>query len=692
MRLENSRLRDTSALLALLWMAIFVCTGPQSKAESQAIAPINSSSAARTPELILRNLSDGAIPLDGPWQFQPGDDLAWASSNFDDSRWEQLTTDKPWGEQNHLAYTGFAWYRRHIAIAPDAGTNDATRDLALMVRHIDAVYEIYWNGQLIGHNGEFPPHAVWYALSQPPQTFAWPSAKDGVLALRVWNAPLMSEDSGSRGGFDSPMLAGTSKAITAAKAELDYQWLRSRQIVFGEDLLYLLVAVLGLLAWLRDRRQWPFLWMSIFAFTSTTRTLLYGLGLPLPRALADAIASPLSSLRDISLWFLLLTLLQLREEQRLVRLTRVFAIISLVTTIADGLLDLFFWTSSQIVDVQIADAILTGCYVLSAAWGLVLVSFAFSPRMRQSPASRLVATLAFLSGMLQAVQNIAPQGNRFTHWTLAEKLSAPLFTLNGNAISIIPLTAMLLLAAIVLAVYLNSQEARQRQLAMEQELRSARELQRVLIPETLQSLPGLAVTSAYLPAAEVGGDFFQLVPAEWDRTGSTLVVVGDVSGKGLKAAMSVALIVGAIRTLAEGTSSPADILAGINRRVCGRLQGGFVTCLVLRLDPDGTCTVANAGHPPPFLNSEEMDTPGALPLGLISAITYEEMRFQLKPHDHMTLYTDGLLEARSSSGELYGFERMYRLLSSQPSAAEAARVAVDFGQDDDITVLTLTRL
>jgi serine phosphatase RsbU (regulator of sigma subunit) len=229
-------------------------------------------------------------------------------------------------------------------------------------------------------------------------------------------------------------------------------------------------------------------------------------------------------------------------------------------------------------------------------------------------------------------------------------------------------------------------------LAIEQELRSARELQRVLIPETHQSLPGLAVTSAYLPAAEVGGDFFQLVPAEWDRSGSTLVVVGDVSGKGLKAAMSVALIVGAIRTLAEGTSSPADILAGVNRRVCGRLQGGFVTCLVLRLDPDGGCTVANAGHPPPFLNSEEMDTPGALPLGLISAITYDEMRFQLHPRDHMTLYTDGLLEARNHSGELYGFERMYRLLASRPTAGEAARVAVDFGQDDDITVLTLTRL
>ena len=84
--------------------------------------------------------------------------------------------------------------------------------------------------------------------------------------------------------------------------------------------------------------------------------------------------------------------------------------------------------------------------------------------------------------------------------------------------------------------------------------------------------------------------------------------------------------------------------------------------------------------------------PGALPLGLISAITYDELRFRLQPHDHMTIYTDGLLEARNPSGELLGFERMYRLLDAKPTAAEAAEAAVNFGQDDDITVLTLTKL
>jgi len=697
MRLKNSRSWDLPALLftAVLPIAVAACifTATESRAEQPPLAPTNATSSPAAPELALRNLGDGAVPLDGPWQFHTGDNPAWAAPDFDDAKWEQLSTDKPWGEQNHLAYTGYAWYRRHIAVeSSPQSPQQAAQNLALMVRHVDDAYEIYWNGQLIARNGSFPPHAVWYAHSQPAQTFAWPAAQGGVLAVRVWNAPLTSEDSGLRGGFVSPPLVGTSKAIAAAKAELDYQWLRSRQFVFGEDLLYALVALLSLLAWLRYRRQWSLLWMSVFAFTSTTRSLIFGLAVPLPMLWVGAVASLLSSLRDISLWFLLLTLLRLRERQGLIRLTKILAVISLLATVFDGLVVLFWWTSSYVVEAQIADAALTAIYALTAAWPLGLVGFVFSRHVRQSPASRIVAIVAFLSGMLQVIQNVAPQGNRYTHWTLADKIAAPLFIIKGNEISVVPLAGMLLLAAIVFAVYLDSQEARRRQLALEQELRSARELQQVLIPETHQTLPGLAVTSAYLPASEVGGDFFQIVPTERDRAGSTLVILGDVSGKGLKAAMSVALIVGAIRSIAETTSSPAEILAGINRRVCGRLQGGFVTCLILRIDPDGACIAANAGHPPPFLNTAEMDMPGALPLGLISAITYEELRFRLQPHDHMTIYTDGLLEARNHSGELYGFDRMYRLLGAKPTAAEAARAAVDFGQDDDITVLTLTRL
>jgi serine phosphatase RsbU (regulator of sigma subunit) len=171
-----------------------------------------------------------------------------------------------------------------------------------------------------------------------------------------------------------------------------------------------------------------------------------------------------------------------------------------------------------------------------------------------------------------------------------------------------------------------------------------------------------------------------------------LIVLGDVSGKGLRAAMTVSLIVGATRMAAETTFSPAEILSALNRRLDGRLNGGFATAIALRLDPDGHCVFSSAGHPAPFLNGEEIQLPGALPLGISANSAYEERSLNFGEFDRLSIYTDGLLEARSASGELYGFGRLQSLFATNPTAAEATQAAVDFGQNDDITVLTLARL
>jgi serine phosphatase RsbU (regulator of sigma subunit) len=220
-------------------------------------------------------------------------------------------------------------------------------------------------------------------------------------------------------------------------------------------------------------------------------------------------------------------------------------------------------------------------------------------------------------------------------------------------------------------------------------MQSAREIQQVLIPETLPSLEGFAVSSAYQPALEVGGDFFQIIREE---EGSTIVALGDVSGKGLKAAMSVSLIVGVLRSLSGASSTPVQMLQNLNHCLCGRLHGGFVTAVILRLLPNGTVILANAGHLPPFLNQRELEIEGSLPLGLLSSATYGEVLIRLHPGDQLSLYTDGLVEARSSTGEIYGFDRLHALFASRPSAQQATQAAVAFGQEDDITVLTLTRL
>ena len=114
--------------------------------------------------------------------------------------------------------------------------------------------------------------------------------------------------------------------------------------------------------------------------------------------------------------------------------------------------------------------------------------------------------------------------------------------------------------------------------------------------------------------------------------------------------------------------------------------------MVFRVDKDGTLTFANAGHLPPYLNGQEYPLDSSLPLGLLPYSNYTEEKLQLKPGDQLAVYTDGLLEATSPTGELFGFDRMKALFANQPTAKEAMKAAIDFGQEDDITVLTITRL
>jgi hypothetical protein len=114
--------------------------------------------------------------------------------------------------------------------------------------------------------------------------------------------------------------------------------------------------------------------------------------------------------------------------------------------------------------------------------------------------------------------------------------------------------------------------------------------------------------------------------------------------------------------------------------------------LAVLLSHDGRCVVASAGHPSPFLNRRELSLPGALPLGVAPNAVFQESAHQLEAGDHLALYTDGVLEARSPAGEIFGFERLNALFARGPAAAEATGAAVRFGQEDDITVLTITRL
>lgn len=180
-------------------------------------------------------------------------------------------------------------------------------------------------------------------------------------------------------------------------------------------------------------------------------------------------------------------------------------------------------------------------------------------------------------------------------------------------------------------------------------MESARRVQSLLVPTYLPTTPHFHFEAAYVAASEVGGDFYQVLP---QADGGLLVVVGDVSGKGLRAAMLGTLMVGAFRALAQDEHSPVKILSRLNLQLAPPSGDGFVTCIVLHLTAEGRGVFANAGHLSPYCNGEEIVCDSGLPLGLLPHSEYTESVLKLRPGDTLTLLSDGVVEAPNPTGEL----------------------------------------
>jgi hypothetical protein len=629
--------------------------------------------------LLVRGLGTSSVPLDGPWSFRTGDDLSWASPAFDDSSWTKVDIARPWGDQGFWAYSGFAWYRRHV----DFGQ---AREVAIFTPTSSAVYQLFWNGRLVADYGPLPSNPGRQAIKSTVIRIEDPGS--GVLAFRACSGPNDSSTAGDQLGLmaqpiaANPEAAGNLLAVDAASTFRD-SLAEYTQVPFYAEL-----ALLGALVWLRNRGQKLLFWMVLYCVSSVFYlTLNPAFAAPWLASLPILFSSPFHSLNDVALWYLLIYLLNLDSNVAVMRWTRIVAWVVLISAFCDDFLFSLSWASTHVPLFQMLDAIFTASFSTPEVLPLILVLLALRKRLSSSRWS--VAIAAFLYEMWYVIWHSSLQGQRFTHSTLGADMLTPLARIDGVPVLPQTILSMLLIVTIVYAVYRYIAEESQRQRAIREEFKSAQELQRVLIPEALPALPGFAVTSAYRPAAEVGGDFFQLIAVD---EGSALLAIGDVSGKGLKAAMTVSLIVGALRTLADSTSQPEEILAGLNRRLCGRLPYGFVTCLVMRLSNEGECLVASAGHPAPFLNDAEIAVPAALPLGLDAEQSYRALPLGLHVGDRLTVYTDGLLEARNAEGELFGFERLEKLVATRPDAVSAVETAVAFGQEDDVTVLTLTRL
>lgn len=330
------------------------------------------------------------------------------------------------------------------------------------------------------------------------------------------------------------------------------------------------------------------------------------------------------------------------------------------------------------------DIALLAVFLGSSLWILgwfvfVLITLTAATLRRNFEAGLLLFPL--LLSLVGIIEPVVTEG--MTDWT-GHPYHSPL-TIQAGPIpihfsSIADYTGIIAIVLIIFFRFLRIHRERER---ASSELAAARSVQELMIPQEKVATPGFEVDSVYSPAHEVGGDFFH-VQAGGD--GGLLVVIGDVAGKGLKAAMSVSMLIGALRHTSE--QSPSRILQSLNRVLAG--SESFTTCQAAWFGNSGEVVLANAGHLPPYLNSQEVAIPGGLPLGVVLEAGYEEVRLFLHPGDRLLLLSDGVVEARQPSGELFGFDRVHNL--SNQSAYYVAEAAKAFGQEDDITVLTVKRL
>jgi serine phosphatase RsbU (regulator of sigma subunit)/anti-sigma regulatory factor (Ser/Thr protein kinase) len=238
---------------------------------------------------------------------------------------------------------------------------------------------------------------------------------------------------------------------------------------------------------------------------------------------------------------------------------------------------------------------------------------------------------------------------------------------------------------------------------IEQELRVARVIQHTLLPRELPALPGWQVAAYYQPARAVGGDFYDFLTFEDGRLG---LVIGDVTDKGVPAALVMATTRSILRSAAQALVSPGKALEQANDLLCPDIPPKmFVTCLYAILDPaTGRLQYANAGHDLPYRHhmgtSAELRATG-MPLGLMPGMSYEEKETILEPGEHVLFYSDGLVEAHSPTREMFGFPRLMALLAEQGAASEVIDLLLtnladftgpDWEQEDDVTLVTLHRL
>ncbi len=582
------------------------------------------------------------LSLEGLWRFHAGDDAAWAQPGFDDSGWSLLRSDRDWYTQGYKGYGGMGWYRFHVTLPM------RVTDASILLPELHTCYEVYANGRRIGGLGVMRPSPAPIS-TYADQMYAIPrdaiSGGEVEIAIRVWQWSGWVSFSGGGPASGASWIGDTKKIEelhTQAMAQM--RWSLASIMILG--LLQTLGAAAALVLFLRRRREREYLWFAlILAFGATAAWLRLSTEFTVWNI-------PVSNLVIDSLNLVGIPLAQMAFYSSLLKTRRspfywVAVVCLLVSLISPALVGI----SGHSMPIYLVNVWISVLAMPAYLWILLVVFVKAWQNVADARLLLVPAVLQVTATLLYEIYRVMFFfGLQLSNWNAPfSPITWPFPIQQTRAADFLFLLAVL---GILIERFTRT---RSQEESYAREFADAREVQQYLIPAHLPATPGFAIESQYLPAREVGGDFFQILPDAKD--GSVLVVVGDVAGKGLQAGMLATLIVGAVRVAAGFTADPGKILALLNERLQGR---GLVTCLALQIDADGTATLANAGHLPPYLNGKEMEMEGALPLGAIAGIEFPVMKFRLDAADTLMLLSDGVVEAQDAEGKLFGFERMGR--------------------------------
>jgi sigma-B regulation protein RsbU (phosphoserine phosphatase) len=661
--------------------------------------------APGTPSTIVDATGLGSpVLLDKGWRVGITADPAAALPGFDDSTWEirdaQSTMNDVTDEDQPApnAVPGqkpdlpgqrrrrFAWFRLHLKLAPNHGPISLLVELpvsqttSLGIATRGPGVDIFANGKLVnpeGPHGNAPQH--YQPISRLYDLNLSPSETSLTLVARIPYLPF--GDNYYTTFFSNRRLRLGNRDDLDRSLELwTVSTLLERLPRLVDSILLLVLAVFLLALYFAQKGHVEYLWLALHELLQAPVAFfeLAGSSAHLDSLWYAAIVTQLMVVSAYLYFEFLIAFLALRPKRRWVR----------------GYIKILRYTSPILAAVaptlllvghnRAISIVLAIVFLLSAIWLLGWLLFVFATLTVSTLRRNYEAGLLLIPLVLGGIGMIEPIfGAGMSDWS-GQPYRSPL-TLQAGLIpihfaAIADFTSILVIVLIIFGRFLRIHRDQER---VTSELAAARSVQELMIPLEKISTPGFEVDSIYSPANEVGGDFFHV---QSTGDGGLLVVIGDVAGKGLKAAMNVSMLMGALRRTPD--RSPAKILESLNRVLSG--SDSFTTCQAAWFGANGELVLANAGHLPPYLNSQEIDLPGALPLGVLPEMKYEEVRLYLHPGDRILLMSDGVVEARRPSGEIFGFDRVHNL--SSQSAFYVAEAAKDFGQEDDITVLSIRRL